>query len=525
MTSGATPRLLRFHLRRDRLMLLWWIAGAVLLYWSQAVSVEGLYPTQAEFDKAAASMAGNAAFIAMAGPARALNTVGGQVAWQASAFGAIVAGLLSMFLVGRHSRAEEESGRDELVRAGAVGRTEPIAAAALTVFVANVLLGGLVASSLIGYGLAVAGSVNLGLAAALAGLVFGAVALVAAQLTEGTRAMYGITGAVIGASYVLRALGDVGNGALSWASPIGWGQAMHAFSGERWWPALISVAAVVVLMAVALRLFALRDIGSGIVAARPGPARAGRRLQGSLGLAWRQQRAGVVGWAAALFLTGIGYGAIGDDVQDLLGDSQFSHDVFRQGGGSLVDSFYAVAAAMLALIATGFAISSALRARGEETDGRVESLLATGLSRQRWGMAHLAVTVSGIVVVVGAAGLGLGLGYQMVTGDGSAVGRLLGATLQYAAPVLVLVALTWLAYGLSARWAGIGWPALTFCVVVLFFGELLQLPGWLVALSPFTHLALVPAESFAWDPVLWQLALAAALVTAGILALRRRDLG
>jgi len=77
MTGSATRLLLRFNLRRDRLMLLWWVLGAVLLYWSQAVSVEGLYPTQVEFDRAAASMADNVAFIAMAGPARALNTVGG----------------------------------------------------------------------------------------------------------------------------------------------------------------------------------------------------------------------------------------------------------------------------------------------------------------------------------------------------------------------------------------------------------------------------------------------------------------
>ena len=93
----------------------------------------------------------------------------------------------------------------------------------------------------------------------------------------------------------------------------------------------------------------------------------------------------------------------------------------------------------------------------------------------------------------------------------------------YAAPVLVLVALTWLAYGLSTRWAGVGWLALTYCVVVLFFGELLQLPRWLVDLSPFSHLALVPAEPFAWDPVLWQLALATVLVATGFVALRRRD--
>ena len=29
---------------------------------------------------------------------------------------------MSMFLVGRHTRAEEETGRDELLRAAAVGR-------------------------------------------------------------------------------------------------------------------------------------------------------------------------------------------------------------------------------------------------------------------------------------------------------------------------------------------------------------------------------------------------------------------
>lgn len=97
MTGVAT--LVRHHLRRDRWMIFWWCVGGTVLYWSQAVSVAGLYATQAEFDKAAKAMDDNAAFIAMAGPARALDTVGGQVAWQATAFGAVVAGLMSMFLI------------------------------------------------------------------------------------------------------------------------------------------------------------------------------------------------------------------------------------------------------------------------------------------------------------------------------------------------------------------------------------------------------------------------------------------
>lgn len=524
MSFSGTAWLLRFHLRRDRLMLLWWSLGAVLLYWSQAASVKGLYATQAEFDKAAQSMAGNAAFIAMAGPARALNTVGGQVTWQASAFGAILAGLMSMFLIGRHTRAEEESGRDDLVRAGAVGRFAPLAAASSVVLCANILLGGLVAASLIAYGLAVPGSVNLGLAATLSGLVFGSVALVAAQLTEGTRAMYGVTGAAIAASYVLRAVGDVGNGTFSWLSPIGWGQAMHAFSGERWWPSLISVATCVVLGAAAVLLFERRDVGAGIWPTRPGPDGAGRWLHGPVGLAWRLQRGSVIGWAVGLFLTGLAYGAIGDDIKDLMGSSDFSKEVFGQGGGSLVDSFYAVAALMLALIAAGFSISSALRPRGEEDDGRSETLLASPLPRLRWALSHLVVTIGGSVVVVGAAGLGLGVGYAGVTGDGSAVLRLLGATTAYVAPVLVLVALTWLIYALAPRWAGVGWVLLTYCVVVMFFGEVLRFPQWIKDLSPFSHLALVPAQSFALGPMIWLLAGAAALGAMGLAALRRRDI-
>jgi len=359
--------------------------------------------------------------------------------------------------------------------------------------VANVLFGGLIAASLMPYGLSVSGSLNLGLAGALAGLVFGAIALVAAQLTEGTRSMYGVTGAAIATSYVLRAVGDVGNGALSWLSPIGWGQAMHSFSGDRWWPALISVAAIGALVPASLVLFGRRDIGAGIGPARPGPEHAGPRLHGSLGLAWRLQRGSVFGWTGGLFLMGLAYGAIGNDVKDLLGNSDFSKEVFGQAGGSLVDSFYAVAALLLALVAGGFSISSALRPRGEEDGHRTETLLATPLPRWRWAMSHLIVTVCGTVLVVASAGLGLGVGFALVTGDRSAVPRLFGATLPYVAPVLLLVGLTWLAYGLVPRWTILGWLALTYGVIAnLFFGQVTQLSGF-GGISGITTPAATPA--------------------------------
>ncbi len=519
----GTRVLARTFLRRDCWMVLWFTIGITLLYWSQAASVRGLYSTQAELDRAAASMAHNAAFVAMAGPPRALNTVGGQVTWQASAFGVVVMALMAMFLVGRHTRAEEESGRDELVRSAAVGRQAPMTAALLVVAAACGIVGACVAGSLVAYGLPAPGSIANGIGVALGGLGFGAVALVAAQLTASTRAMYGITGAAIGVAYVLRALGDVGNGVLSWLSPIGWYQSMHPFSGERWWPVLLLLGLAVALGWAAYAVFARRDIGAGIWPDRPGPARAPFGLQSGLGLAWRLQRNSFLGWALGLFVGGLGYGSIGDDVNSLMGDSDFAREVFGSGGADPVDSFYATAALMLALIACGFALSSALRPRGEENDRRLEPVLATALPRQRWLLGHLLVTVLGTVVLVALSGLGLGLGYALVTGDAGRIGSFVGATTSLLPAVLLLAGLAALLYGALPRAASLAWLGLGFCVVAMLFGTVLRFPGWLQAISPFHHLAPVPAAPVDWAAVVGVLVVAAGLGTLGLLAFRRRD--
>ena len=519
----GTWSFVRVFLRRDRWMLLWWSVGAALLYWSQAVSVDGLYDSQADFDRAAASMESNAGFIAMTGPARALNTVGGQVTWQSAAFGAILAGLMSMFLVGRHTRAEEESGRDEMLRAAAVGRHSTTVAAFLTALIANTLLGGLVALSLIAYPLAFADSLALGVGVALCGFFFSGVALVAAQLTSTTRAMYGMTGAAIGLAYALRAIGDVGTPALSWMSPIGWYQAMHAFSGLRWWPAALLLVASVAAAVAAYAVFLRRDYGSGVLAARAGPARASGGLARPFGLAWRLQRGTVIGWGIGMFLGGVGYGTLGDDVDSLLGDSDLAKDMFAQSGGALVDAFYATMILMLAMIGSGFAISSALRPRGEEDAGRIESLLSTGLRRRDWLLGHVAVTVAGSGLMLLVAGIGMGVGYALVTGDRSAADDYVLPTLAHLPGVLVLAAVAGLLFGLAPRAAFASWLGLVFCLVVMMFAELFRLPQWLQDLSPFEHLALMPAEEFRWLPFVAVSSVAAALSVVGQIGFRRRD--
>lgn len=521
MIPVGTWALVRHALRRDRLLLPWWVLGVVVLYWSQAVSLESLYPTQADFDEAAASMSSNAAFVAMAGPARALDSIGGQVAWQCTAFGAVVVAFMSAVTIARHTRGDEESGRGELLHAGAVGRSAPLVAAVVVSVLANAVTGALVSASLVAEGLAAPDSWALGVGLAATGLFFTAVAAVAAQLTDGTRPLYGLVGVVAAVAFVLRAAGDLAGNGLSWVSPIGWYQAMHAFSGLRWWPLVVPLVAALALGVVTAVLFARRDLGRGLWAARPGPAR-GRLGLGSL--AMRLQRGSVVGWVLGLFAFGFAYGSIGDSVDDLLGSSGTTEELFTVSGGDLVDGFFAVSLLMLALMACGFAISSALRPVSEESDGRAELLLASAPGRLRWFTGHLLVTVVGLGLCLLAGGLGVGAGYATVTGDGGAVLRYVGPTLGYLPAALVLVAVVVLLTGWLPRAARLGWALLVLCVVVMFFGPLLDLPAVIVDVSPFSHVAPAPVEPVAWTPLGVLTVVAFATAGVGLGGLRRRDL-
>ena len=56
-----------------------------------------------------------------------------------------------------------------------------------------------------------------------------------------------------------------------------------------------------------------------------------------------------------------------------------------------------------------------------------------------------------------------------------------------------------------------------------FYGELLGLPDAVQSLSPFWHLADVPADDFDVVPFVALLVLAAAFVAAGLWGYRRRD--
>jgi len=228
----GTGILARFMLRRDRVLLPVWIAILAGFPIITASSFQGLYPTLADRLKFAATVEGNTTFTVLYGPARALDTIGGLTAWRTGTVGVIVA-LMSVMIVVRHTRAEEERGQTELIRAGAVGPRAPIAAALIVVALADVAIAVIAALGLIALGLPAAGSLALGASLGVAGLMFAAVGAVTAQLTTSARAANGLAGVVLGAAFALRAVGDANGSALTWLSPLGLAHESRPFAGDR----------------------------------------------------------------------------------------------------------------------------------------------------------------------------------------------------------------------------------------------------------------------------------------------------
>jgi ABC-2 type transport system permease protein len=387
------------------------------------------------------------------------------------------------------------------------------------------LVGAGVVAGLVATDLPLIGSLAFGAATIGAGMVFAAIAAVAAQIASGARAALAVGSGTIAIAFVCRAVGDVGDGRLSWLSPIGWAQAVRPFAEERWWVLLLPVAAAVGFIGLAVSLQMRRDLGAGMFQQRPGPAAAGPRLSTPLGLAVRLHRPTIIGWTIGLALLAFFYGIVADQAESILEDNPDMADFLAMlGQGSITDVYLATSMLMMGLMATGFTLAALLRMRGEETTGRSDMILATRTSRRRWVASHLALAFGGTVVVMTACGLAMGLGFASVTGDMGKVPSLLVAALAMVPAMMAVGGLALLVYGLVPRWSLAVWGALAFIIAVGVLQAVLDLPQWVLDLSPFEHVPAMPAAGFDLAPLALLCAAGVALGAIGLAAFNRRDI-
>ena len=522
----GTGTLLRLAVRRDRWLLTAWILGFAAMAGFSASATADLYPDLQQRVLAADAVNGTPSLVALYGRIYDPTSLGSLSLIKLTAFGAAMVAVLMVVITIRHTRAEEAAGRLELLGAGVVGRDAPLAAALYLTFGASTVLGLLTATALVGAGLPAAGALAFGLSWTAAGIAFGAVAAVAAQVTTGSRAATGLGVVTVAFAYLLRAAGDIpetGPTLLTWLSPIGWSQQVRPFAGDRFEVLVLPMVFSGALVAVAFVIRAHRDLGSGLLAERAGPAHGAISTTG--GLALRLNRGVLLSWAAGIVFFGVLVGSLTSSVSDML-DSPTMQRFFEALGGEkgIVDAFLAAELAIVGSFIAAFGISAAGHLHTEESVGHADLILATATPRWRWASSHFGFAIGGVTLLMVLAGLSVGIGNALDAGDAGKVGELTLAGLAQAPAAWVLAALVMAVFGWAPRLTGVVWGLFAAFVVLVELGALWDLPQWLLDLSPFVHSPKLPGDAAVLVPVTTLTLVAAALTAIGYLGWRRRDL-
>lgn len=533
---AGTSHLLRLILRLDRIKLTLWLLGLLTIVAITPVSLRAIIDAEAEREgvpaeqvlaEQAVLLETNGASIALQGPPDALDTFGGRYAFEIGAFTLAIVALMNILLIARHTRAEEESGRAELVRAASVGPWSALAAVSIVALATNLILGLGTSVVFIADGQDLGRSLLYGASMAFCGLLFAAFALIWVQVFEYGRAATGMSLAVLALAFALRAIGDVRGNWLSMISPLGWVQAVNSFGDVVIWPFFLSILAVAIAVGVAIALVVRRDVGAGLIQQRPGPPVASPSLGTPLGFAWRLQRSTIFWWTVGAAFMGAIYGSVISAIDDFVEDNEAMRDVLEamgMTGDALREGFITVILSMIALIAAAGVIQSLLRPRSEEVAGRAEPVLATAVSRRAWLTSHLLLTALAAPLLMVAAGLGLSITDALVVGEFTDFNETIAAALVRVPALWAIAGVGVLLYGWARRFTFGVWAVFALVAVIFLFGDLLRLPDPVMNLSPIRHVTHLPGDDQSWLSVAVLCAIAALTGAMGITLFERRDL-
>ena len=533
--TGTVP-LIRLALRRDRMVLPAWILGMAAFVAGTTAMFEDRYTEHPELlepdTRIVVENPGMRVLGLVTGP-----TVGGYTLHRDALTLAVLAAMMSVLAVVRHTRQAEELGRAEMLAAGVVGRYASLTSAVIVALAANAVLAVLLGLAMMVAGQPPTGSLVGGASIALVGVAFTGVAAVTTQLASTTRGATGLAGSVLGIAFLLAALGNmlgtVDSAALrvtsawpAWLSPVGWGQQMRPFADNRWWPLALALVVMATLVASAVVLADGRDLGRGMWPERRGPAHAGPALLSPTGLVWRLQRGALLGWVTGLLGFGLVFGALSDRIEGLEGEAAEWYSTFG-GDADLLGAYWASMMQIAGMAVAVYVVTLLLRLRHEETQGTLEPVLGTAVSRLRWFSAYVVNALVGALLLLLVHAVGMGVtGGQVIGGTAPLVRDLVGAALVQLPAIAVLGATVVALVMVLPRWSvGLSWALVVFVIFVgPMFGPSLGLPIWLLDVSPFTHVPNAPAVAISYGPLLGLWLASVVIAAVATLVLRRRNL-
>ncbi|MCL2514437.1 MAG: hypothetical protein FWD85_05715 [Microbacteriaceae bacterium] len=527
-------RLLRFRLRRDRVQLLVWGLVLFLMTYTVGTEVRTSWGTAAERASMVKVMTVTPAILLFRGTPQGTSE-GDLMALLGMSFIALLVMFQLVFLVTRHTRAEEQTGQTETIASTVAGRLAPSYAVLTLALIATVIAWVAITLGCLANGLPAGGSALFGAGAAFAGLSFAGVTFLLAQLFPASRTVNGwaVTLAVV--SYFVRGIGDAGSTIhtenltatplwITWLSPIGWAQATRPWALNRVWPLALGTLLFAVCTVVALAIQDRRDVGAGVMAERKGRPAAPGSLLGTVGLALRLERGSLIAWIIAVIATAMLMGSLAGSVVDQLASAGGGAAAMIEhfgGGGPIVMAFVNIGAVFSGMLASAICVQGAIRLRQEEIAQGADAVLSTAASRAKWMLSFLLVAAVGSIVSLVLGGLVAGVLSTSASGGFHtwfwAIVWQIPAVLMFLGVVAVVFAV------LPRATAGVGWAVFGLSILFGMFGPLLGMPAWTSKLTPFMHVPAIalPHPQFTGGWVM--VGISVVLVAASVLLFRLRD--
>jgi ABC-2 type transport system permease protein len=529
--TGTAP-LVRLALRRERIALPAWALLFAAMSGGTAARYADLFPTAEAQASFAEQLSQNRALAAFGGEIFARGIPGLTLFKVGDSTYSLVA-LMALLTVVRHTRAEEEAGRAELLASNVVGRLASLTAALVIGWCASLTVATAAALGLIATHQPVSGSLAFGGAVLSSGICYASVAAVCAQLVSTSRAAHAMAGGLAAVGYALRFVADgARSDVLRWCTPQGWSHQVRPFASDRWWVLGISVVVSLSIAAVAYALRARRDLGAGFWAQRPGPA-GSTSLRTPFLLAWRLQRNAIAGWTLGLALLGSFVGVLGKDMPAISSKGgplvvEFFRRYAASPDVSIVDIYLWLVVLSLGYVAALYPALAIVALRAEELAGNTALLLASPVSRWRIVGSQIAVMAAGSALMMTALGVALGLVHGTRVDDvtGQLPRIVLACWVQLPA-MWTLGGVGMLAFGVVPRaCVAVAWAAYLF---VQLFGEVIGPALHLSfetadAVIAFHHLPKVlSGEGLRLLPIAALLVVTGALLALGARAFRARD--
>ncbi|HKL79473.1 MAG TPA: hypothetical protein VJ888_03435, partial [Mobilitalea sp.] len=487
-----------------------------------------LYPTQQDRDIMAETMK-NPAMTAMVGPGYGLDNYsnGAMMAHEMLLFTSIAVAVMSIFIVVRHTRKDEESGRIEVIRSLPVGRLSNLGSTILVSLAANVLL-----ALLTGFGLYALkiesidlhGSLVYGAALGATGFFFTGVAALFAQLSESSRGAVGYSFTFLGFAYLIRAVGDVSSETLAWFSPLGWILRTEVYVNNYWWPILFTIGASFIVMLLALYLNSIRDLEAGFIPSKPGRKTASKFLQSPLGLAIRLQRTGIIAWAFTMFILGVSYGSVLGDLESFFETNDMMSKILPTAEGfTLTELFITTIMSIMSMINVIPVLVFILKLRGEEKRNRTEHILARAVSRPQLMGSYLMISFVASFVMQLLSIIGIWFVGAAVMEEPIPFGRMFNTGMVYLPAIWIMIGVAVFLIGCLPKVISFIWLYLVYTFIVVYLGGILQIPGWMKKLSPFGNVPQIPVEEMNIFKISILIAIAFVLMVVGVCGYRKRD--